>query len=145
MWGTLEPVGAYLLARGQADTRREANELASEYFAFRAAGDDESPLLSPEAVRAWAMAQAEARTGGETEAPPDRIEAELMRALEGEAANRTWRVLPVERDRALEWREPAGFVLATSAAPSGWSSDFVRRYDFFLEPQSGQVVSREFL
>jgi hypothetical protein len=145
MWGTLEPVGAYLLARGQADTRREANELASEYYAFRAASDDESPLLAPDAVRAWAMAQMEAKAGGETEPPPDRIEAELVRALEGKAANRTWRVLPVERDQVLEWREPAGFVLATSAAPQGWSSDFVRRYDFFLEPQSSQVVSRVFL
>jgi hypothetical protein len=145
MWGTLEPVGAYLLARGQADTRPEANELASEYFAFRAGADDEVPLLSPEAVRAWAMAQTEARTGDETERPPEQIEAELAREMEEEAATRTWRVLPVERDQALEWRDPAGFLLATSGTPADWRPDFARRYDFFLEPQGGYVVAREFL
>jgi hypothetical protein len=145
MWGTLEPVGAYLLARGQADTRPEANELASEYFAFRAEGEDEAPLLHPEAVRAWAMARAEGGTHGERQQPPDRIEVDLAREFEGQATIRTWRVLPFERSQVLEWRDPAGFVLATSAPPEGWSSDFAPQYDFFLEPQSGQIVSREFL
>lgn len=145
MWGTLEPVGAYLLARGQADTRPEANELASEYYIFQAEAGDDGPLLSPEAVRAWAMAQAETATRGESRRPPDRMEAVLAREFEGDAALRTWRVLPVKRDQTLDWRDPAGFVLGTSVAPTEWRQDFAQQYDFFLEPQSDQVVSREFL
>jgi len=145
MWGTLEPVGAYLLARGQADTRPGASELASEYYDFRAKTDNDEPLLSPEAVRTWAMARVKTEMAGESQRPPDRIEAELARRFEGDAARRTWRVVPVERDQALEWRDPAGFVLGTSVAPAEWRVDFAHRYDFFLEPQSGEVVSRRFL
>ncbi len=53
-WGTLEPVAAFLLARGDARTRPEAERNARAYYASRVPGIGANELLDPRLIREWA-------------------------------------------------------------------------------------------
>lgn len=145
MWGTLEPVASYLLARGLATTRAEAEERALDYYAFRNEEDGGAPLLHPEAVRNWASSEVASQSKEAGERPPDRIDVALEHDLNASQLKRSWRVLPVARNDQISWTDPAGYVLASCASPPKWRNRYSQSFDFFLEPQSGQVVSREFL
>ena len=144
-WGTLEPVAAYLLARGVVVTRKEANQMAQDYYSFRSENSDESALLDPATVRDWASSKVPPKAKKPKRRPPDEIDVELKREFEGSNLNRTWRVLPVQRDGQLRWTDPAGYVLAGSKPPPKWRKGFSRSYDFFLEPDKKIVISEPFL
>ena len=60
-WGTLEPVAAFLLARGYAKTRTDAEVMSQSYYSSRTTGIAANDLLDPRAIRDWAQ-----QTGRET-------------------------------------------------------------------------------
>src|SRR3546814_17020918 len=52
-WGTLDPVAAFLLARGDAVDRPSAELAAKDYYDARPAGEDDNALLDPLSIRYW--------------------------------------------------------------------------------------------
>jgi hypothetical protein len=112
-WGTLEPVAAFLLARGDAKTRHEAERRALEYYDSRLPGTDANELLDPRAVREWTQTN---RIGD----GPVRRDADFEQqvALSRPAnvyRNREMYVTPILTDNRWTWVDKAGHAVATSA------------------------------
>ena len=143
LWGTLDPVAAYLLARGGAVVRSDAEALANGYYEDRLRSEPEADPLDPSAIREWAAAVIPGRQVPQRARAPQRIPARLLRRFR--SPNDELRVLPQARNGRLLWVDPAGFWLARSDLPTEWNDEFVRRADFFLQPSSRMVVSRNFV
>lgn len=132
MWGTLEPVAAYALARRMADVRSEAEALAASYYDELDAAEIGDPL-DPGAIRAWGAGRR--RTGGvETPASrfPSVINAQLSPRIVAGVAFGRWRVVPLTRGGRIEWLDVAGYLLATSELLPTWDDAIARDYDFVL-------------
>lgn len=131
IWGTSDPVAAYLLARSQADTRRVAEAMGRDYYAQNQGKLANDELLAPSNIQAWTERRVlplpESRTPG-----PTVIAAELVG--EFSLADRLkWRVLPIAGRDELLWYDCAGYLLARSSIPDRWESDFAALYDFVLD------------
>lgn len=130
-WGTLEPVAAYLLARRVADARPDAEALARRYYDeldVREMGDP----LDPGAIRAWATTLQGPPSRGRVAALADRIDAQLTPHLAGAQDIGRWRVVPSGADAQIQWLDVAGYLLAESKVPAGWSEQAVHDHDFVL-------------
>lgn len=143
VWGTLDPVAAYLLSHKQAITRSDAEATAQEYYRiYESAEPDE--ILNAAKVRKWADDRARLQNTRIEERLSRRIEVELLRNFD-DVPTRQWRVIPVEQDQELHWLDPAGFPLATSMRPVNWDIEELHTVDFFLDPVLRIVTSRPYL
>jgi hypothetical protein len=138
VWGTLEPVAAFLLARGMELTRADAEKAARFYYEQ---SNKHSPdeLLNAAAIRDWANAIPRRDQVLQDLEPPSQIKVKLLRDFNN-VLNQQWRVLPVEVDDEINWFDPAGFPLATCRRPERWKSSYFDTHDFTLDA-SRQVVS----
>jgi len=138
VWGTLEPVAAFLLARGMEVTRADAEKAARFYYEQ---SNNHSPdeLLNAAAIRDWANAIPRRGQVLQDLEPPSQIKVKLLRYFNN-VLNQQWRVLPVEVDDGINWFDPAGFPLATCRRPERWKSSYFDTHDFTLDA-SRQVVS----
>ncbi len=140
VWGTLDPVAAYLLGCGCAGTRSEASKRARQYFkSHQTLAPDEQ--LHPARIRKWADMLPKPSLSGSRTKPQSPLKVKLERTFPKEAERR-WRVLPAEVGERIHWVEPAGFVLAVGELPSSWASTFLEDGDFFLDVDT-QTVSYE--
>lgn len=117
-WGTLDPVAAFLLARGDAVDRPQAELDAKAYYDGRPAGEDANALLDPRTIRAWVEERQPvraARTGTATIA----IEVKCVRPAE-EYRQQRLVVLPLVEVDAIVWLDPAGYEVARSIKPGDW-------------------------
>lgn len=119
-WGTLDPVAAFLLARGDAIDRPQAENDALLYYSGR---ETLSPneLLDPRTIRDWV----------ETRRPP-RAPKPIARALSLPAAlsrpatdfrQDQLLVSPLAEQEALIWLDPAGYEVARTLKPLDWPQD----------------------
>jgi hypothetical protein len=141
-WGTLDPVVSFLLARGQAATRTTAHDIAQQYYEFLP--DGPSDLLDPSRIRAWADSIGSDVQESRSQRPQQSIAANLLEDFTDQSATR-WRVLPVSNNGALLWVDPAGYRLATTRRPDAWQTEFLDRFDFFLDTSRSVVVSEPYL
>jgi len=138
VWGTLEPVAAFLLARGMEVTRADAEKAARVYYEQFS---DLSPneRLNASTIRDWADAVRRRHQVSHDSEPPSQIKVRLLRDF-SRVPGQKWRVIPVEVDNRINWFDPAGFPLATCHRPEGWRTRYLDTYDFILDT-SRQVVS----
>jgi hypothetical protein len=140
VWGTLDPVAAYLLGRRRTGTRSESTTLAGLYFeSHQTLVPDEQ--LHPATIRKWANTLSEPYPSGSITTQLSAQKVKLERTFPKEAARR-WRVLPAKVGDRIHWVEPAGFVLAVGQPPADWTSTFLEDGDFFLDVDA-QTVSYE--
>ena len=140
VWGTLDPVTAYLLGRGRATTRSESSNLADQYFeSHQTLAPNEQ--LHPTTIRTWADALPRPSVSDSRPNFESRLNVRLERTFPEKTARR-WRVLPAEFGDRMRWVDPAGFVLAEGAIPEGWINTFLDDGDFFLDVDT-QTVSYE--
>lgn len=142
IWGTLEPVAAYLLARGIAVTRAEAEEKAKLYYAEQSPDILSDELLNTATIREWAK-RLSGRENQSYPVPP-RMKVYLMRDFSG-FSDKQWRVIPVEADDEIYWFDPGGFHLATCQKPENWQSSYIDAYDFILVPHKKEVSSSPYI
>lgn len=142
VWGTLEPVAAYLLARGIEFTRADAEKSAKLYYGEQGQNKVPDELLDATAIRDWAQTRSNYSKGPSAPGPPGKIEVKLLRNFSN-CLNHEWRVIPVEVENKLYWFDPAGFPLAVCLKPEDWKSDYLNTYDFMLDT-SKQSVSSSF-
>jgi hypothetical protein len=141
-WGTLDPVAAYLLARRVADTRNDAERLASAYYDDAEAGSDP---LDPSLVRAWASPMVR-RVDSRSSSARHTFEVQPVREVqEGDFLNRRWRVIPVRMDNGTAWCDPSGAILAESPNYEAVTDDLARAMDFFLTPAESLVTTAPYL
>jgi len=139
-WGTLDPVAAFLLSTGKADTRGDAERLASSYYDTVAELEDIDDRLNAKRVRLWAETAFNPLDDLRPDGPPSDIDAMPLRDFSEQTCH-TWRVWPVEVSGKIAWTDPAGFPLAESGMPRVWNSEFVTRFDFVLDSRTNKIRS----
>ncbi len=143
VWGTLDPVAAYLLGRGRAGTRSEASALAKQYYAAHT-NLEADEQLNPKTIRAWAEELPKLAAPPSRPKPKPPFKAKLERTFPKRGSQR-WRVLPAENGNKLSWIDPAGYVLPSGERPPNWSSSFLNDGDFFLDVDSQTVLYEPYL
>jgi len=141
-WGTLDPVAAFLLARGNAVDRRQAESDAAAYHDALDEDVNANDALDPRRIRDWVEARqpAPVRRAG---TPDLVIDAWLERPASDYRA-RTLSVLPLASDAGLSWIDPAGYTVARSELPGDWSSQS-SAYRFELSVDTGAVSGDAYL
>jgi hypothetical protein len=143
IWGTLEPVAAYLLSKNMEGTRASAEEVAKVYYQEQSPEQDPDELLNASTLRDWAMGHYSQEQKLPLLRPPDRMQVRLLQDF-SKVEEREWKVLPVEVDSTLQWFDPAGTLLATCGRPSIWSESFLNSYDFILDVNEKMVSSESY-
>jgi hypothetical protein len=141
-WGTLDPVAAFLLARGDAVDRPEAERDALDYYASR--GDDVDPneMLDPRVIGGWLDERRPIRPP-HTSSVDLAIDVRLARPA-SDYLNREMSVMPLLARGRIDWIDPAGYVVANSDLPDDWSDQGVR-YRFELSVVSRSVLGEPYL
>ncbi len=143
VWGTLDPVAAYLLGRGRAGSRPDSIQLAHEYYAaHNILPPDER--LDPPTIRKWADTLPKAAASDSRPTPSSTLKVRLERAFSKKVARR-WRVLPTENGDRMQWVDPAGYLLAVGDIPKDWSTAFLQDGDFFLDVDTQTVSYQPYL
>lgn len=141
-WGTLDPVAAFLLARGDAIDRPQAEADAHAYYGAVAQGTDGNDVLDPRRIREWV----EARRAGVERPVTVReftIEATLSRPANDYRQARLT-VAPLADNDNLIWIDPAGYTVARSRKPGGWP-DEPSSFDFELAVADATIVGEAYL
>jgi len=105
VWGTLDPVAAYLLARGVYVTRPEAEEAAREYYENQSYTQMPNEILNAASIRNWTNKQIRKDKTNST-SPLATLDVELLRDFKANSRRR-WRVVPVEVDEDIRLTGPS--------------------------------------
>ncbi|MEG4529741.1 DEAD/DEAH box helicase [Microcoleus sp. D2_18a_D3] len=146
VWGTVDPVAAYLLARiDDVTTRTQAEELSQVYYQS-VSNLEPNDRLNPIAIRTWAQQSfvAPIRQQSIELRPSREIPVSLLRDF-SRASKHKWPVIPVEVEEEIHWLDPAGFPLASCQMPENWQENYLRKYDFELDSNRGIVTSEVYL
>ncbi|WP_077731544.1 DEAD/DEAH box helicase [Methylocaldum sp. 14B] len=128
-WGTLDPVAAFLLARGEAVDRPQAEADAQDYYDGLPENAEANDILNPRQIRDWVAAR---RVYIEQPAAVREfvIEASLVRPA-AEYVKTRLTVEPLDIEDTLTWIDPAGYTVARSEKPINWP-DHPSLFDFEL-------------
>lgn len=143
IWGTLEPVAAYLLAKNIKTTRGDAEEAAELYYneQYHPIPDE---LLNAATIRNWIEAQYRQNHYAASTKPPEYIKVDLLRDF-SKVTNTQWRVIPIEVDNEIHWLDPAGFPLAICRKPKDWEPYNLNTFDFVLDTSNAVISSTPYL
>lgn len=141
-WGTLDPVAAFMLARGDAVDRPQAESDAQAYYEGLPQDVDANDVLDPRQIRDWV----DARRVHPEEPVALRdftIEAALARPAADYLRPRLT-VAPLDADDSLIWVDPAGYTGARSEIPYGWREQ-ASSFDFELIVADSTIVGESYL
>ena len=144
-WGTLEPVAAFLLARGDAIDRPQAEAAAGEYYETLPGGLSANDALDPRRVREW-LGGRKVRQEAEERVKTISIYAQLA----GDAQDylqAQLNVYPVKDKDAIDrlvWLDPAGYVVATSEQQVDWVEELAT-FSFVLNVGDKTIVGSPYL
>lgn len=141
-WGTLDPVAAFLLARGNAIDRPQAEADAQAYYEGLPQDVDANDALDPRQIRDWVDAR---------RVRPDELVAVREFAIEVALARPAadylrprLTVAPLDMGDELMWIDPAGYSVANSHKPPGWP-DQPSSFDFKLIVADATIVGETYL
>ncbi|WP_232467308.1 DEAD/DEAH box helicase [Burkholderia ubonensis] len=141
-WGTLDPVAAFLLARGNALDRDAAEAEARQYYDAMSHLNDANDLLDPREIRRWV--QHRRASSATPRVPPDlQFTARLVRPADAFLTD-TVSVSPTYTLHGLAWLDPAGHVVAYSDMPENGIDD-ATLYDFDLQVHAATIVASAYL
>lgn len=141
-WGTLDPVAAFLLARGNARDRVQAEADASGYYDQLEDEIGPNDALDPRRIRDWVDARRPATARRETTSDIV-LNAVLERPLTDYRARRL-SVLPIADGAGLSWIDPAGYAVARSERPENWDGQ-AALYRFELAVDTQTVTGEAYL
>jgi hypothetical protein len=140
-WGTLDPVAAFLLARGDAVDRPQAEANARAYYDGVPGNADPNDVLDPREIRRWV---AERTRPQEVIAIRDlAIDVALVRPVADYVRQRL-AVSPLEWNDELIWINPAGYTVARSEKPFGWPAE-PSSFEFELVVADSVITGRPYL
>ncbi|QRR14983.1 DEAD/DEAH box helicase [Burkholderia sp. MS389] len=141
-WGTLDPVVAFLLARGNSVDRQKAEAEAKLYYEERSTVVDANDLLDPREIRDWVRGRRATSEPAGTRADIT-VPAELVRPADHFLVENV-SVSPLPSVDGLSWLDPAGHVVAKSEKPEKWV-DSPNDYDFDLQVKTAMIVGSAYL
>ena len=109
-WGTLEPVAAYLLARGNAVDRPQAERESEAYYEQLPGDLDNNEKLNPRRIREW-LNERGAGVQAARAAGPRPIDVTLARNADA-YVEQLLNVMHVETGDGLSWIDGAGYLVA---------------------------------
>jgi hypothetical protein len=132
-WGTLDPFVAFALAQGVAGTREIATTMRTQFEAWLVArggaiADDD--LIDPKLFNEWNVSRPRAARPASSKQP---MPAELI-GVRGDLGR--YAVLPIETAGGWTWIDPAGYLVARSAAVPQVDSPPTVQQDYELEHNS---------
>jgi len=146
VWGTLDPVAAYLLARvDEVTIRQTAEEVAQEYY-IHVADQDVREQLNAATIKTWTQEffSNRERESSQVRSVPHTTNVFLLRDFNN-APRQQFKVIPVEIGNDIHWFDPAGFPLARSQRPEDWQSSYLTKYDFTLNASEQTVSPRAYV
>lgn len=141
-WGTLDPVAAYLLARGDAIDRTQAEAEAQGYYATLQEQVSANDALDPRRIREW-VEMRRVRVEDPIGAREFIIEADLARPAADYNKERLT-VMPIDLGDGLVWIDPAGYTVARSEKPFDWP-EAPSSFDFELRVEGTLIVGDAYL
>lgn len=141
-WGTLDPVAAFLLARGNARDRAQAETDARGYYAQLDDDIESNDKLDPRSIRDWVEAR-NAPAPRRARTPNIALDVHLERAVHDYRVKQL-SVLPLSSEEGLSWIDPAGYAVAHSERPEDWN-DNSSRYRFELSIDKRLVSGEPYL
>lgn len=141
-WGTHDPVAAFLLARGDAIDRPQAEADAQAYYDGLPQDVDANDTLDPRQVRDWVDAR-RVRSDELVAVREFAIEVALARPAADYLRPRLT-VAPLDMGDALMWVDPSGYGVANSHKPLGWPTQ-PSSFDFELLVADAMIVGETYL
>jgi hypothetical protein len=141
VWGTIEPVAAYLLARGRVVVRRDALEAAEAYYSSVDA-DTPNDKLDPRKIRDWAEVALPPSRSKEPSAPAP-FNVSLVRSA-ADYVKRTYRVVPVPANGEIRWCDLAGYVVAIGPVDTTMGKYGIHDHDFELDVDTATITTQRF-
>lgn len=141
-WGTLDPVAAFLLARGEAVDRPQAEADARSYYESLAQDVDPNDVLDPRQIRDW-VGSLRIRIEKTINIKHLEIRAVLERPAADYLRTRL-SVLPIEVENSLIWIDPGGYTVARSEKPRDWPQK-PSKYEFELDVTGATVEGNTYL
>jgi len=136
--GVYDPVSAFLLSHKKVLTRADAYEMAKEYWAQVDMNEGDF-LLDPRKVKKWF----------------DHVTTTPQKVFNGDYAkisipikplvdiellsSTTWKVLPILSKDSIIWYDAAGYTLAESQIPEGWSKFSEKSCAYVLNTKKAKV------
>lgn len=142
-WGTLDPVAAFLLARGDAIDRHRAEQDAKAYYEAQDDEADPNAVLDPRIIRDWVERHRPVREKRERCTLPA-LTATLARPRSDYLAAQL-SVFPIDEGERLTWIDPAGYVVARSVRPAEWSEGMAAEFTFDLTIARREVKAEPYL
>lgn len=130
IWGTVDPVAAYLLSKGKVLIRAEAEAKATEYYDNLPSTLDPNDQLNAVFISDWVNEQFPRKR--EETVSLNSMSASLDRDFSNSSLNR-WKVIPIIDGKYIKWLDPAGFHIATSEKPLEWKGNYINKFDFQLD------------
>jgi hypothetical protein len=141
-WGTLDPVAAYLLARGNAIDRPHAEEDATAYYRALPQDIDANDVLDPRTVLDWASSRCTRPTVTDS-VRSFSVVVRLARAP-GDYVVPVLAVWPLEDAGRIIWVDPAGYEVARSGKPESWPEE-PADFDFRLDVANATIQMKPYL
>lgn len=141
-WGTLDPVAAFLLARGDAVDRPGAEADARSYYEDLAQDANPNDVLDPRQIRDWVGAR-RIRIGETITSTELGINAVLARPAADYLSTR-FSVLPIDIGDSLIWIDPAGYTVARSEKPRDWPEK-PSTFEFELDVSRATIEGKTYL
>lgn len=141
-WGTLDPVAAFLLARGDAIDRTQAEEDAKIYYEAFAHNVEPNDILDPRKIMEW-IGSRRVRTEETVTRTEFVINVILARPAADYLKTHLY-VLPIETEGGLIWIDPAGYIVSHSEKPSNWPEK-PSNYEFVLNVLDAIIFCKMFL
>jgi hypothetical protein len=141
-WGTLDPVAAFLLARGDAIDRPRAEADARCYYEGLPVGTDPNDMLDPRQIRDWVGGRC-VRTRDTTTITELIIDAVLVQpAINYLSAHLS--ISPIDDGNTIIWIDSAGYTVARSEKPHNWP-EMPSLFEFNLDVQESIINGKTYL
>jgi hypothetical protein len=144
-WGTLEPVAAFLLARGNAIDRPHAEVAAGEYYETLPVGLSANDALDPRRIREW-LGTRQTQQDSDERISNLSFHVQLVRDVQNYQQSQlaVFPVAPPDTDGQVFWIDPAGYTVATSNHIDDWIVA-PSSFSFVLHVSSSQIVGEPYL
>ena len=141
-WGTLEPVAAFLLARGNAIGRPQAEAAAVEYYETLPNGLSANDVLDPRRIRDW-LGRRQVQPEPDGRVRSIALQVQLERDVQDyqQAQLNVYPVMHVDR---IDWLDPAGYVVATSEQQVDMEKE-LSSFSFVLNVGDMNIVGSPYL
>lgn len=139
-WGIYDPISAFLLSQKKALTRREAHEMAKDYWSHVDINHGDL-LLDPRNVKKWFDGDTVIEKPSTIDHGGLSIPVKPLTKIKSLPSS-MWRVLPIVTGNRIKWYDVAGYLLANSNIPKNWDHfSSIKNCNYILKTKKNMVIT----